>query len=150
MNVFIISIQTSRDINIENLVSDYSKRIFGSFTEIEIKLNKHFSSTEKQKDFEAELIQKKIPDSSFIVAMDENGDSFSSERFSDFLYQNQIYQNIVFLIGGANGLSKKILSLANKKISLSKMTMPHKIAKLVLVEQIYRAQQINQNHPYHK
>lgn len=89
----------------------------------------------------------------FIVALDEKGESLSSVNFAKNLQQwqhNQHHKDISFLIGGADGLTDEVRNKAHTLISLSKMTMPHSLARLVLVEQIYRANSIANNHPYHR
>jgi 23S rRNA (pseudouridine1915-N3)-methyltransferase len=90
--------------------------------------------------------------SGFIIAMDEKGQSFDSMNFAKKLanWQSLTNKNISFLIGGADGLTDEIRQKADILISLSKMTMPHSMARLVLVEQIYRANSILNNHPYHR
>lgn len=83
----------------------------------------------------------------FCVVLDERGEQPTSEQFAKIFDQGS---QINFFIGGAYGLSDKFKSRANKIISLSKMTLAHKIAKLVLFEQIFRGLCIKANHPYHK
>ncbi len=83
----------------------------------------------------------------FCVALDEKGEQMSSEDFAKILAK---HSKISFFIGGAYGFSDEFRSKMNKLFSLSKLTMAHKIAKLVLFEQIYRGLAINANHPYHK
>ncbi|CAN0602806.1 unnamed protein product, partial [Ectocarpus sp. 12 AP-2014] len=85
------------------------------------------------------------------IALDLSGKQHSSEDFSLIFSQQMMAGNdIDFIIGGAFGLDQSILNLANTKLCLSKMTMPHQMAKLILLEQIYRAQTILDGHPYHK
>ena len=85
------------------------------------------------------------------MVLDLLGKQMSSEVFSDIFKSQMMYgRNIDFIIGGAFGLDESILLLADIKLCLSKMTFPHQIAKLLLFEQIYRAQTILDNHPYHK
>lgn len=83
----------------------------------------------------------------FCVALDERGEQMSSEDFAKILAN---HAKISFFIGGAYGFSDEFRSKMDKIFSLSKLTMAHKIAKLVLFEQIYRGLAINANHPYHK
>lgn len=83
----------------------------------------------------------------FCVGLDERGEQMSSEDFAKMLSK---HTKISFFIGGAYGFSDEFRSKMDKLLSLSKLTMAHKIAKLVLFEQIYRALSINANHPYHK
>ncbi len=86
-----------------------------------------------------------------LVALDEKGDNLTSIAFADFIkLYLEMGKNIHFVIGGAAGLSPDLLESADKTISLSKMTMPHDLALLTLVEQIYRAMTIEKGIPYHK
>jgi 23S rRNA (pseudouridine1915-N3)-methyltransferase len=105
-----------------------------------------------QKEKEAEGIIKKIQAQSCVVALEPKGKDVSSDEFAKSIEQWEClgYKSICFIIGGAHGLAKTILERADSAVSLSKMTMPHRLAKLFLVEQIYRAYSIIQKHPYHK
>ncbi len=86
----------------------------------------------------------------YLIAMAIGGKEFSSEEFADFIKGNYPARNISFVIGSQNGLSDKVLEKADKKISLSKMTFTHEMARLILIEQIYRAFTIIQGKSYHK
>lgn len=105
---------------------------------------------EKIKAKEAQNILAKIPDNSFVIALDENGAEFDSEKFADkFKTWQEQGQNIVFILGGPLGLHSSVLQKANFKLALSKLTFIHQMARVFLLEQIYRAQMINQNRKYH-
>jgi len=102
-------------------------------------------------DHEALLILEKISDPDFVILLDIKGSKFSSEKFADYL--NKISMNnsaISFIIGGAFGVSESIKSRANASMSFSDMTFPHMLARIILLEQLYRANAISNNHPYHK
>ena len=94
----------------------------------------------------------KFSNNSKLIALDENGKQFSSVNFSKIIadYQLNGCSELNFVIGGAFGLAKEVLELANLQLSLGAMTMPHMIARIILIEQIYRAQTIIAGHPYHK
>jgi|TARA_B110000438_G_C15697867_1_gene599726 23S rRNA (pseudouridine1915-N3)-methyltransferase len=136
------------------LISDYVKRInrFINFEIIEInniKLKK-VNSLEIQKK-EGVKILDKIDKIDQVFILDEKGKSYNSIDFSKFI-ENKIVnssKNIIFIIGGAYGFSEKIYSRSNSIISLSKMTFSHQIIRLFMVEQLYRALTIINNHPYH-
>ena len=83
-----------------------------------------------------------------IVLLDEYGKHYTSIEFSDFMGKQE--KDITFLIGAAEGFPKEVHDIPHQKIALSKMTLPHAFARIILVEQIYRAQQILSGHPYHK
>ena len=133
---------------------EYLKRLSALF-KVEITEIKEESFTEKDdrekiKAKEAQTILTKIPNNSFVVAMDENGTEFESEKFADkFKTWQEQGQNIVFILGGPLGLHSSILQKANFKLALSKFTFTHQMARVFLLEQIYRAQMINQNRKYH-
>ena len=102
-------------------------------------------------DHEGTLILEKISKSDFTVILDIKGTKFSSEKFADFIAKtSQNNSSICFIIGGAFGLSDEVKSRANTTLSFSDMTFPHMLARVMLLEQIYRATAILQNHPYHK
>lgn len=129
------------------IISNYAKRIPWSINIHQLEVKGKFPP-EKQKDLEGELLLKSIPENSIVIVLDERGSQFTSIEFSTYL-EKQI-QPISFIIGGAYGLSEKIKKKSNLQISLSKMTMPHVMARVMLVEQLYRAYTIRENHPYHK
>lgn len=100
---------------------------------------------------EKELILKKIKDSDYVVAMDINGDEYNSLEFSSFLDKSFLYHsNITFVIGGSDGLDEEVKSRADKRISFSKMTFPHQLFRIILLEQIYRSFKIIHHESYHK
>jgi 23S rRNA (pseudouridine1915-N3)-methyltransferase len=103
-------------------------------------------------DFETNLIMDKLQKTDFVILLDVMGKEVSSQEFSELLQKMSVdnIDNITFIIGGAWGVSKKLKDRANMKISLSKMTFPHMLARIILLEQIYRAHSIINNHPYHK
>ena len=84
-----------------------------------------------------------------LITLNENGQSFSSKQLSKKLQDCQ-HQNITFVIGGAAGLSPSLNSFASWQLSLSPLTFPHEIARLLLIEQLYRSQTIIQGGPYHR
>ena len=94
-------------------------------------------------------IKEIISKNEVLVTLNENGQSFTSKQFSKKLLDCQ-NQNISFAIGGATGFSSALNDCAAWKLSLSPLTFPHEIARLLLIEQIYRAKSISQGSPYHK
>jgi 23S rRNA (pseudouridine1915-N3)-methyltransferase len=101
---------------------------------------------------EGERILSKIKDSDVVIALAIDGKMESSESFSKLIDDLSTYQqgDIVFVIGGSYGLSDAVYQRASKKLSFSKMTFPHQLMRLILIEQIYRALMILKHHPYHK
>lgn len=104
------------------------------------------------KDKEGKKILAKIKDTSYVIALAIDGRSLSSEELADTINKLGIrgISNITFVIGGSLGLSDEVLSRADYKLSFSKMTFPHQLMRLILLEQIYRSYRINNGEPYHK
>lgn len=101
---------------------------------------------------EGERILKAIRDDAFVVALAIDGEGLSSEGLATFLGTKAVHgvSHIVFVIGGSLGLSAEVLSRADYKLSFSSMTFPHQMMRVILLEQIYRAEKINRKEPYHK
>lgn len=107
---------------------------------------------EQVKDREGERILGHIKQDAHVVALAIDGQLWSSEDLASQLDRLATYgtSNVAFVIGGSNGLSDAVLRRANSKLSFGRMTLPHQLMRLVLVEQIYRAVKINRGEPYHK
>ena len=100
---------------------------------------------------EKERILKYISPKDFLVTMEIEGREYSSQEFSDLLSKLEMnYSNITILIGGSYGLDDEIRNRSNLKISFSKMTFPHQLFRVMLLEQIYRAYKIKSGESYHK
>jgi len=109
------------------------------------------SSVGKLKQREAEQILSAIPPKSRIIALDVKGKSFSTEVLADKLASWQMEaQDVSIVIGGPDGLAKECLTKAHERWSLSALTLPHPLVRIVLLEQLYRAWTILSRHPYHK
>jgi 23S rRNA (pseudouridine1915-N3)-methyltransferase len=150
MLVHLICVGKLKDGPFQALERDYLKRLNSLKLEIhEVKDKSDFP------DFEATEVIKKIKDltlnkSYHLVLLAEKGLKFNSPDFSRWLYQKMTeHKTLILVIAGAMGHGKPILELSHEKLSLSELTFPHKLARIVLIEQIYRAMTINQNHPYH-
>jgi len=98
---------------------------------------------------EENTIKEIIKKNETLVTLNENGQSFTSKQLATKLL-NSHNQNITFVLGGASGLSSSLNNSASWQLSLSPLTFPHEIARLLLIEQIYRAKTITQGGPYHK
>ena len=100
---------------------------------------------------ESKLIMSKISKDDFVVAFDINGDQMSSKKFSDLIFDcSKTSKVLTFIIGGSFGLSSEIKDNSNRVLSASLFTFPHRLFRLILIEQIYRAHTIKNNMPYHK
>ena len=105
-----------------------------------------------RKKLEADALLKKITDKSILVALDEHGKAFDSQKFSRLVadFRDRGAPELVFALGGPDGHGEGLLQRAQVKLSLSGMTMPHGLARAMLAEQVYRALTIIANHPYHR
>ena len=153
MRVKLIYIGKNRDENLEKLVNKYKKRInyYLNFDIIQIKSK--ILSPEKSliQSHEAELLFKNIDEDENIVLLDEKGENYTTNDFVIFFNESILNRNksLIFVIAGAYGFSEKIKMKFKKSISLSNMTLTHDMARLILVEQIYRSLTIIKNIPYH-
>ena len=125
---------------IQSGIEMYLKRLPG-LQIIEIK-----DSTQTKEEY---TIKKSIRENDTLVTLDENGETFTSKQLAEKL-QGFHNQNITFAIGGATGFSPSLNNSASWQFSLSPLTFPHEIARLLLIEQLYRAKTIVQGSPYHK
>jgi 23S rRNA (pseudouridine1915-N3)-methyltransferase len=145
--ITIVAVGKDKSDALISLNKEYLKRTPWKVDFVEI-MPKKILEASLQKAHEAELILKKIPANAVIVALDEKGEMPTSPEFAKMIDISD--QEIAFVIGGAHGLDKLILTRAKKVISFGRVTYPHMIARMLLVEQIYRAHTILNNHPYHK
>lgn len=140
-------------------IEEYSKRL-GRYVNLEIcqvndeKAPENMSEAEetKVKETEGKRLLRVIKDTSFVVALVIDGKKLTSEGFADFFQQSMIkgISHITFVIGGSLGLSNNVLKRADFRLSFSDMTFPHQLMRVILLEQIYRANRIIKNEPYHK
>lgn len=135
---------------IEEIASRYIKMNAWQIKNTLLKASKKSSIADIKHD-EASYIRSKVGLGSYVIVLDQAGGQVTSEKFSS-IFANQMMsgKNIDFIIGGAYGLDESILKSSNRLLSLSEMTLPHQFVKVLLLEQIYRAQTIIDNHPYHK
>ena len=136
----IIAIGKIRKKWIQEGVEMYLKRLPG----LEVKEIKDSTQLKEEHSIK-EIISK----NEFLVTLNENGQSFTSKQLATKLLTSH-NQNITFVIGGASGLTSSLNNLASWQLSLSPLTFPHEIARLLLIEQLYRAKTITQGGPYHK
>ena len=153
MEIKLIVVGKTKSSELIRLINEYIKRInfYKKFKIIEVNSLKSKKYSEKEiKKIEGENILKSIKKNELIFLLDENGKSFNSRKFADFLSNKfKTNKSIVFIVGGAYGFSKEIKHKSNEIISLSKMTFSHQIIRLFFTEQVYRALTILNNHPYH-
>lgn len=151
MKITIIAVGQIRGGPLAEQMAEYQKRLPWSVDIIEVEEKRPLPPNEKMKS-EGEKIIAAIPKGAFVVAMDKAGQSFSSPELSLKLEKwfSAGGAHIAFLIGGADGLSEAALGTANTKLSFGPMTWPHQLARVMLLEQLYRAWAIAKGHPYHK
>lgn len=143
MKIKIISFNHKLNKEIKQLLDHYKKQI----RQLEMLEYKPILSDVKETNF----VLSQLVEGDFFICLTEMGNKYNSVDFANYLAKiSMTYKRIVFLIGKAEGINKDLLSKANSRLSLSDFTFPHEFAKLLLVEQIYRANQILNNHPYHK
>ncbi len=136
-------------------VEDFTARIQNYFpVEWRILIPKKSTGTgkpEKWKQQESELVLAALMPDDYLVALDENGRTLTSLKLAQFIQKrgNESVKRMIFLIGGAYGLDEKILSIAKFSWSLSPLTFPHQLVRLILSEQVYRACSIIRNEKYH-
>ncbi|MCR3955672.1 MAG: 23S rRNA (pseudouridine(1915)-N(3))-methyltransferase RlmH [Gudongella sp.] len=159
MNIDILSVGKIREKYLNEGIKEYSKRLsrYCSLNIMEVddeKAPEGLSNKEMDiiKSREGERILSKIPTGAYVVALAIEGKQLSSENLSEKLNDIMVEGNshVVFVIGGSLGLSKDVMKRANMKLSFSKMTFPHQLMRMILLEQIYRAFRIMRNEPYHK
>ena len=122
-----------------------------SVTIIELEEKRRLPAAEL-KQREAELILAAVPSGARLIALDERGASWTSRQFAERLasWRNAGAPALAFAIGGADGLGQVVIDRADAVLSLGPMTWPHLLARSLLLEQLYRAQQILAGHPYHR
>lgn len=156
MKIKIIALGKLKEKFLKDGIDEFLKRLKGYVSLEIIELSPIEIKDENLKDRileqEAEKILANIKQNSYIITLEIGGANFSSEKFAQKLEDigNSGYKEIVFIIGSSYGLSKRISDKSDLKLSLSDMTFLHQIARLILVEQIYRAFKILKGETYHK
>lgn len=159
MKINLISVGKIKEKYFVDAIKEYTKRLgkYCSLKVIEVpdeKAPENLSDKEmiQVKDKEGERILSKMDDNTYLIALAIDGKQLSSEELSAKIDDLGVMgrSNLTFVIGGSLGLSDNVLKKADFKLSFSKMTFPHQLMKVVLLEQIYRAFRISRNEPYHK
>ena len=159
MNIKIITVGKLKEKYLKMGIAEYTKRL-SAYCKMELievpdeKAPEKLSEAEmvQVKEKEGERILAKIPDQAFVFALAIEGKQRTSEEFAKEIEQLGVQgkSTIVFVIGGSLGLSDVVMKRSNTPISFGKMTLPHQLMRLVLIEQIYRGFKIVRNEPYHK
>ncbi|HHV38431.1 MAG TPA: 23S rRNA (pseudouridine(1915)-N(3))-methyltransferase RlmH [Tepidimicrobium sp.] len=159
MNITVIAVGKIKEKYISAGLKEYAIRLsrYCSLKLIEVKDERVPEDlTQKEKDIarnkEGQRILSKLPKRSYIIALVIDGHSLSSEELSKQMKELAIdgINDITFIIGGSLGLSQDIVDRSDFKLSFSKMTFPHQLMRMILLEQIYRSFRIMKGEPYHK
>jgi len=141
----IIAVGKIKEKYLTDAIEEYSKRL-SRFCKLDV-IEIEESGVEKEGVLIGQLLKDKPPD----FLMDIGGEMVSSDGLSEILDKHYLYSDTAaFIIGGSHGVSTQLKNLAKKRLSFGKITLPHQLFRVVLLEQIYRAFSINSNLPYHK
>ncbi len=159
MNINIIAVGKIKERFIREGINEFSKRL-SRYCNLKIVEIDDEKAPENLSDKEMEIVKNKegikllskIPQNSFIISLEIEGKEISSEELSKKMEDLMIggINDITFIIGGSLGLSQEVRSKADFKLSFSKMTFPHQLMRLILLEQVYRGFKIMKGEPYHK
>jgi len=159
VNISIISVGKLKEKYLRLGIEEYLKRL-SAYAKVEMievadeKAPEELSDLQmlQVKQKEGERILSKINTDTHVIALAIQGKLQSSEELADTIDKLATYgkSKIAFVIGGSLGLSEEVIKRSNDQLSFSRMTFPHQLMRLILVEQIYRAFRINRNEPYHK
>lgn len=159
MKITVLTVGKMKEKYLRDAIAEYSKRL-SRYCRLEIievadeKTPEGASAAEEQqiKKAEGERLLKKIKDSDYVTALAIDGKMLDSEELSEKLESLGVQgeSSLVFVIGGSLGLSDEVLKRADFRLSFSKMTFPHQLMRVILLEQIYRGYRIMNGEPYHK
>lgn len=159
MKITILSVGNIKEKYLKDAICEYSKRIskyakveFINVSDEPISDNASLKEIEQVKNKEATKLLKVIPANSYKIALNLKGEMLSSEDLAKKILNIYSYHssNIVFVIGGSLGLGEEILKIMDYHLCFSKMTFPHQLMQVILLEQVYRSFKINNNETYHK
>ena len=148
----IITVGTLKEKYLQEAIKEYSKRL-QKYTNLEIIEVKDEGVVEPQKaiEIESSRIEKYLNNKDYVITLEIEGKEYSSLEFAEKIRNTLIENsNITFIIGGSYGLSDSIKERSNMHLSFSKMTFPHQLFRVILLEQIFLAYKINNNESYHK
>ena len=148
----IITVGSIKEDYLKEAIEEYKKRI-SKYTKIEIieLKDEGLVEEEKAKKIEAEKIDKYINEKDYIITLEIEGNEYNSLELAEKLRNIQIqYSNIIFIIGGSYGLNESIKEKSKLHLSFSKLTFPHQLFRVLVLEQLYRSFKINNNEKYHK
>lgn len=159
MHITVLTVGRIKEKYLTAGIDEYAKRLsrYCRLEQVEVadeKAPETLSDREMEqiRDREGERILAKIREADTVVALAIDGKALSSEELAETLSRYSVAgkSDVVFVIGGSLGLAASVLKRADLKLSFSRMTFPHQLMKLILLEQVYRAYRIQKNEPYHK
>ena len=155
MHTLLVMVGKNNDSRLISLMEDYTKRI-NRYHRLDIQIipelkNKGKMSENIQKQKEGQLIIEKLKAGDWVVLLDEKGKSFNSIYFSQYINakRSSSHKRMVFVVGGPYGFSEEMYDRGQEKIALSNMTFSHQMVRLFFLEQLYRANTLLNNEPYH-
>ncbi|MBL4934708.1 23S rRNA (pseudouridine(1915)-N(3))-methyltransferase RlmH [Clostridium sp. YIM B02515] len=159
MNITLITVGKIKEKYLKDAIDEYSKRLkrYCKLDIVEVSDEKTPDNASEKEEIqiktkEGEAILKYIKDNMYVIVLAIEGKMLSSEELAYLIKDLGVKgdSNIAFVIGGSLGISKEVLNRADYKLSFSKMTFPHQMMRVILLEQIYRGFRINYGEPYHK
>lgn len=152
MKITLAAVGQVRDARCRGLCDDYARRIrrYGPLDVAEVKEGRGLPAT-RAREVEGERLLARLPAGARAVSLDERGRTLTSEQLACWLAarQQDATRELRFVVGGPFGLSQAVLGRCDESIRLSSMTLPHELARVVLLEQLYRAWTILRREPYH-
>tara|TARA_A100001011_G_scaffold124386_1_gene131301 strand:- start:597 stop:1052 length:456 start_codon:yes stop_codon:yes gene_type:complete len=150
MNYYILSIGNMKKSPENEIFNKYLKRLTHKLFLKEYV--SHLPSGQARIKDECKNLLDMVNENSKLILLDERGENISSNGFSNILtkFRNESFNNIYFIIGGADGVTEEVFNKADKIFSFGRMTWPHILTRLMLIEQIYRSETIISGHPYHR
>ena len=154
MKITFLWVDKTRNVHLKSLIEDYWKRLEHSceLALREVRPVKSENGKDRLADLEGERLLARVERSDYLVLLDSSAKSLTTEMFAAWLskHRDQSTRNLVFVIGGHEGVSEALRRRANFSLSLSPLTFTHEMARCLLLEQIYRAFSLIQGLPYHK
>ena len=159
MKITVITVGKLKEKYLKDAIAEYSKRL-SKYCKLEIVEVADEKTPDNASEFvedsirskEAERILKYVKDDAYIITLEIGGKQLSSEELAEKIDKLGVQRtsHIIFIIGGSIGLGKEVLQKSNYALSFSKMTFPHQLMRVILLEQVYRSYRIMHNEPYHK
>lgn len=153
MRIHILTISDKQPAWVNDAFAEYARRLPKHLCPqlIELPLARRRDDTARAKAEEAERLRAALPKGAWVVVLDEHGKDWTSLQLSEHMAAwQQSGQDIALLIGGPDGLDLSLLNSAQQRWSLSRLTLPHGMVRVLLAEQLYRAFSILEGHPYHR